>query len=421
MSQTADTMIERWISNPKNLKTRYANGNIFSEGDTLYSYGYHFKLGILIRNSDGGITHAVLNGNTYSPTTTRHQSATRGALRRAGIQFIIVPFESLGSAGVKPESIRPIDVKGDTFEYTRVSSVKAPESMTTADLRYRSFGDNWDDQEDAVGRIGGQLVKLIDGHYVWHTVRHWLGDSVFSATVDSWRNGYSGPRDTFFISSFDRQERGNGLYFLSELPREPRDFDDAIESLKPEAVVTAESMGREVTRQGDMFAIPTEITTNQLKAMGAAFTKRTGAVSEWIENEDGSKNWRDLDFEEGHQVLDFTGDWDNRRSYVRHNWDVYRAPLTFHGGKLHRHRVVVSKPEGHLIYGTAHTATEVAVLPDGTTLARGSMYHHPWQLVLWREADHARRKMGDGKAWHVIARNTVPTAESVASTHANAA
>jgi hypothetical protein len=37
--------------------------------------------------------------------------------------------------------------------------------------------------------------------------------------------------------------------------------------------------------------------------------------------------------------------------------------------------------------------------------ARGCMYH---DVGAWRERDHARIKLGDGKTWHLIAKNTVP-------------
>jgi hypothetical protein len=54
------------------------------------------------------------------------------------------------------------------------------------------------------------------------------------------------------------------------------------------------------------------------------------------------------------------------------------------------------------LLGTNHCATEVAMLPDGTTLARGILHHVPQ----WRGPDHARVKLGSG--FHVIVKNTVP-------------
>ena len=56
------------------------------------------------------------------------------------------------------------------------------------------------------------------------------------------------------------------------------------------------------------------------------------------------------------------------------------------------------------LLGTNHVATEVARMPDGTTLARGTMHHKP----PWRRPDHIRAKLTDGKTWHVIVKNTVP-------------
>jgi hypothetical protein len=80
-----------------------------------------------------------------------------------------------------------------------------------------------------------------------------------------------------FLSSFDYQE-SQPLYFLCELPHNarPNTVDEAIESLKPPEVVAAEARGLKVTRQGDLFAIPTKLTRAQLRKMRSrtGFTKR---------------------------------------------------------------------------------------------------------------------------------------------------
>ena len=47
------------------------------------------------------------------------------------------------------------------------------------------------------------------------------------------------------------------------------------------------------------------------------------------------------------------------------------------------------------------------VCPDGTTYARGTMYHEPDIINDLRPADHARVKLAD-KTWHLVVRNTVP-------------
>ncbi|QBP33375.1 hypothetical protein SEA_BRUTONGASTER_161 [Gordonia phage BrutonGaster] len=419
MSNT-EKMVARWISNPKGLRTTLTGCNVFSEGDTIYSYGRHFPMGILVRNDDGTIRHAVLNGDTYSVSTTRHQSEVRHALARAEITYVIVPFEALSNANIKATTIEPIDVKADGFEYTAQSSSVAPGGMIVDNVRGGYYGSEYvwtnEDTRHFVGSThGGQLVKLdADGTYRWHSVRHWLGDAVFKAKTQPWGEF---ERTAYYVSSFDRQE-SRPLYFLSELPREVFSFEDAMQALKPEAVLTAEDMGREVTRQGDMFAIPTEITTAQIKRMGGVITKRKGPVRDWVENDYNFKMLDDTDFVPAVEAVDFTGDWSHwlsqqGKNYGRH-WLWQIMPTTRITKPKHRREI--EQATGTPLYGTAHTATEVATLPDGTMLARGSMYHHPWIAGdMWREPDHARRKMGNGKAWHLIARNTVPTRESIAA------
>lgn len=141
-------------------------------------------------------------------------------------------------------------------------------------------------------------------------------------------------RTTYFVSGFDHNEP-RPLYFFCELPPRvrPTTLEQAYEMLKPETVRIAEQMGREVKRQGDIFAIPLErLTKRELRKQGATFEKR-----------------------------------------------------------------------GELL-GTNHVATEVARMPDGTTLSRGTLVHAP----RLRQPDHVRCPLG--KNWHVVLKNTVPVA-----------
>ena len=56
--------------------------SIFIEGDTLYSYGYHFPLA---KRKDGGFW---VNPDRYSVTTSKQQSIVRGAIAQAGFSFV---------------------------------------------------------------------------------------------------------------------------------------------------------------------------------------------------------------------------------------------------------------------------------------------------------------------------------------------
>lgn len=59
------------------------------------------------------------------------------------------------------------------------------------------------------------------------------------------------------------------------------------------------------------------------------------------------------------------------------------------------------------IYGTAHTATEVAVCKGGVTYVRGILRHVPGILNERRNAEH-RTVALDGAVWYLAVRNTVP-------------
>lgn len=148
-------------------------------------------------------------------------------------------------------------------------------------------------------------------------------ECVFSRTTKSCQTDY-------FLSGFDSNE-SPPLYFLTQLPGPVTSVKQAREALKPPSVVLAEQDGRKVYRQGDMFAVPTELTTPQIV---------------------------DLDGSFGPEVA---------------------------------------------LYGTAHYATLVASLPDGTQFAQGWMTHTPSD----RPPDHGPLRLATRK-WHLIAKNTTP-------------
>jgi hypothetical protein len=56
---------------------------LFIEGDTIYSYGYHFPLAK--RNEDGTFW---VNPDKYSVTTSKQQGMVKGAIAMAGKQFV---------------------------------------------------------------------------------------------------------------------------------------------------------------------------------------------------------------------------------------------------------------------------------------------------------------------------------------------
>jgi hypothetical protein len=344
MTASADDAIKRWVAISQGQSLRYLRAsNIVSEDDRLYSYGHHFELARPLRDKRGKAYAYLLNGDTFSVHTSQHQASVRNALLKYDVERIIIPYSALDSAGIDRDSIRPVHVKPDGWVTTEHHSTTPPEdAMWRDEVMYHNGGYYAEPVE----------VSQEDGvtHYRWKTQGHQLGESLIRARVTWWTFDPGGSkrhhRWAYYLSGFDQQE-SRALYFFCELPNgsKPATVAEAYEVLKPDPVRMAEQMNRPVFRQGDIFGVPLErMDVRTLKAMSARIERRV----------------------------------------------TLNSP----------------KPGVNLPYvlGTNHTATEVAYLPNGVTLARGTMYHDP----SGRDPDHARRRLGDGKSWHVVIKNTVP-------------
>lgn len=400
---------EQIIDGPE---TRSMQGtNVSSHGDSISSYGW-WEMGRIVRDPKGRPSFFLLNGDRYSPSTSQHQGQVRSSCQTAADAYerehgkpfpiLIVPYTALDAAGISKDSIRPLEIREDRWVRTECYGPNVPDH---AQHPYVRTGDNPpDDYSRDESRwivYGGgethEVKQLEDGRYTWPRFQHFLGDSIFSAvtrwsftrpitdgeaeqneTYLAWQARYLGSSGSDqtkllserpapvggiiesrrgsqsewtymvreqrsarrkFLSSFDFQETRE-CYFLCELPRTSAEtVEAAYEDLKPKEVKRALASGLELTRQGDVFAIPTALTTRELKSRAK---KGTGLV---------------------------------KRAQI----------LT-----------------------TNHTATEVIETPDGT-YGRGILRH---EVGAWRTPDHARRKMGDGKTWHRLLRNTVPQART---------
>jgi hypothetical protein len=426
---------------------------IMVRGDLLYSYGRHFELARPLRNKRGKVHGYLLNGDTYSQTTTQHQAHVRHLL--SDEQTVIIPYEALNSAGIDLETVQIVHVKADRWTTTHHRTTERPPRSRWVDHEVRKQVNRTEDEINAIldkrhaealvayhhrvkwheeaiagGRVSPwksvveagppqrpgpetlyphekkksvvvrverklhqnnrewgdeiDVQTLPDGtvEYSWDTTRHWLGESLIRARITwtaskmcrtcngtgwgigptIWRNNWIDCPDcrgqgrhasrhhrwAYYLSGFDHEE-ARPLYFFAELPRgaKPATVAEAYEALKPDPVKMAEQMNRPVFRQGDIFGVPLEAMDRKaLKALGARMERRNMST----------------------------------------NPDI---------------RLPINLP---YVLNTNHTATEVAYLPGGVTLARGTMYHDPEG----RRADHARRRIGDGKTWHVVIKNTVP-------------
>lgn len=375
MALNLDAIAIRWAESVRDGKydSYESSQRMYFRGDTIYSYGSHFPIATAYRKPNGKLDYILLNGDRFSVSTTNHQGKVWWAirLRLGNVPQVTIPFSVLNQSGIIKSTIEIVDAKPEGRDYTLTRSKNPPEGFVAVGdmeeflcLNEKASHVSRDKvlaDPTIVGyyvpteaRFYRQVVRFDGATYSWYSVRHWLGDALISAKLVRPRG-----RRVKFLSSFDRQER-NRLYFFCQLPpTSATTVEEAIEALKPEPVRLAELSGREVTRQGDMFAVPVpSVSKRDLTKWGATYSGRSKILA-----------------------------W----SKTKQNIEVARRAS---------------------LIGTSHVGTEVATLPDGTQYARGSMYHMP-QFVenSWRRPDHARRQMGDGKTWHLIVKNTVPVAD----------
>ncbi len=193
-----------WANGSQEYGQNHSRGNVYFQGDTIYSYGSHFPMGV--RQAK----HFVLNADGYSNTTSGHQSCVRAVANRTGKPSILIPFSSLRSAGIRPHDIHIVDTEPDREVY-----------------------------------MGERADYNGDVRPIYH---HLMGRSVF-------RVGRA-----YYLSGIDETARDLWRgFFLAQLPRKATSVTDAIEALKPPAVLTAECEGIEVKRQGEFYFIPAGI------------------------------------------------------------------------------------------------------------------------------------------------------------------
>ena len=383
--------------------------SIEASGNTIYSYGRHFPMAEIHRDKQGSTTFVLVNGDLYSVTTSGHQSQVRSAIGNRA-QSVIIPFSALDAANIIRGSIQPLEILDDTWtehelratlarmrtlcENERGFSVPGfteerptyPAEInhslrTSADIQrdypygsvarqtieneYQSQAARWRDKRNRAIRCAtsfidknGQEIEQRGDDYIIPTRRHWLGETVFSARVQTSERTIDGPRTRHrrarFLSAFDHNESGM-VYFLAELPRTSKaeTVAQAFDDLAPAIVKRAQLEDIEVKRQGDIFAIPCDLPPEITRPAPYRRGVHPTAIVK-----DG-------------QTLPAPG----RSSYAYH--------------------------QRNELLGTAHTATEMLIPQTGETYARGIMRHEPGR----RGPDHAAIKL---VGWHLIVRNTVP-------------
>lgn len=84
-----------WLYNPAQYG-RNPQGNLYFDGDTIYSYGGHFPICKRVKNQKGDVAY-LYNPAGYSNTTSRHQSMVWMALHGRNV-FEVYPNQNPNQA-----------------------------------------------------------------------------------------------------------------------------------------------------------------------------------------------------------------------------------------------------------------------------------------------------------------------------------
>lgn len=283
----------------------------------IRSYGDWFPLATLLLTRTGRRKMWLLNGDRWPGggfgRTNEHNDIARAAAQASGTPWFIVPFSALRAAGIEPDTIRPVQVNPETWTHEDHSAATLDEvpdqhrkqhvwrdetgaaiippavdgpSSAWPDreggwtVQSRRMGDNgyawYSDPVDGPAYSGEltdhweEIARAADGLYHWTSERHWLGSSLFraryrvSGTYKPGQGFVTRNRWAYFVTSFDYNEP-RPLWFMSELPRgvKPATVDEAVGALKPQDVRDAETVGIDVLRQGDVFIIQSQGTTER--------------------------------------------------------------------------------------------------------------------------------------------------------------
>lgn len=406
---------ERWVDRCLGSGARAIDTQrVWTDGDHIYSYGRHFEMARIMRDVNGEPTFFLVNGETFSPSTTNHQSNVRSAIQRSGIESIIIPHGALEAATIDFSSIEIIDVQSDHTEVKRFEQSTPPhgarwesyQQSVWEDGKYvRSDDDPWH-YYLTTGRRQIDVQANEDGTltYSWETTRHWLGGSLIKARV-RWR-GYTlckpcggsgtdgelqGPPEPGGEWTYERRTIGDERVWHPRPGRRNRfthDWDARQSTLC--AKCNGEG-GRHFTRSRQAYflsgfdsqearpsyffcELPKGVTPTSVDEAFECLKPTAVKIAEMMDRE------------------------------VTRQGDIFAIPLENLDKRTLRKRGARFEKRGKLL-NTNHAATEVAYMPDGTTLVRGVLHHVPE----WRDPDHARRKLAT-PGWHVVQKNTVPVA-----------
>lgn len=460
MGNTHSDVARRWVHNCLTRGTdrtlrAIRNHNIFPEGDQIFSYGHHFELARALRDRKGGLQAFLVNGDTFSNTTSRHQSELRSALIGHG-DNVIVPYSVLNAAGIDLDTVRIVSTESSreivttrTYyeEQPRWSWADVPEykyrQPTDEELAERLAGYNAEQHKKWLDHVGMAWREMDKGDLFgfWITHDYHIGEAFppKPLTIEAARAKNEGSTWTWglgrvfeevqYVTEVNRRLFTNHHHnpwseveveYVGDLP-----MSYTVTSRRHvlgEAVIegtTSWSRRRRCQECGTTGTRPRvghDWEFQCPRCRGAGFWwQRMTRVARYLSGFDHNEPTLSYFFcelptrtattvDEAYAELkpDTVKVAEQMEREVFRQGDIFaiemplltKRDLTAMGARHER--------MGDLL-NTNHAASEVAYLPDGRTLARGILRHRPDG----RRPDHVMCRLSKG-TWHLIVKNTVP-------------
>lgn len=434
-------VVQRWIA-----KTVYGQAvrdvkspRLFYSGDSIFSYGRHFEMARVLRNADGEPRLILVNGDTYSVTTNRHQSILRNELITVPVPKIIIPYSVLSAAGIDFNTIEPIEITEDTTErvmmYATRDQLDARPAMRTVEgtdiwvrdkdgsvvlSEYGTPVDKWH-AYDVIRRVvnpnhryayrnadGSISSALPDAGATWRMA---TGHAYLDGCEESWQEDADGNRVTYIpeqlepTGEYRYYTRGSKYQEWDQVGPDTFTHSRYVHHLGESLIrATYTAAGRldpatQWTQDRRWLVEPKDTSALFLSGFDENESRPAYFFCQLPEASTAAtvaEAREDLKAPAVRLAEDMGREVRRQGDQFAIQTGLTKRDLTKMGATFEKHAFLL---------GTNHRATEVALLPDGMTFARGTMTHAPQ----WRRPDHKRVAI-KGPAFWLMQRNTVPTA-----------
>lgn len=405
--------------------------NVFGVGDRIFSYGQHFEMARILRDAKDRPRAFLLNGDTYSVTTTRHQGEVRGALAHFDLPRVIIPHSALTAAGIDFDSVEIVHVTQDRHEEINHVSYEQPLGSVWREVQDSDYVDLTAEELDAL--VAKRNAEKRQG-WEWEKRQADAGNEFYrknlrpeppTITVDD-------------IGAWDRREYrtvGNHMELHASSRSSYRTIK--VEQLEDgrtkyswtthkhwlgESLIRGKVAGQQRRLKCKAHTPPNEVTRRAYcdNCEGHGWRYVTGRsrwayfLSGFDHNEprpvyffcELPRGIRPTTVDEAYEDLkpDPVKLAEQMGRRVHRQGDIFAIEMRGLTKRDLRARGARFEKRGNLLR-TNHEATEVAYLPDGSTLVRGTLWHAPD----FRAPDH--RRVTVGKSWHLAIKNTVPVAK----------